>query len=111
MNFDAKPRRTSWQAEDLFYSHIVGMDSFAAGLRVAAAMKEDGFLDDVLKTRYASWDEGLGKDIEDGKEDFKSLEEKLLDTPQAELRAATQSDHLEQIKDTINHYIIQTLAK
>ena len=111
LNFDAKPRRTSWQAEDLFYSHIVGMDSFAAGLRVAAAMKEDGFLDDVLKTRYASWDEGLGKDIEDGKEDFKSLEEKLLDTPQAELRAATQSDHLEQIKDTINHYIIQTLAK
>ena len=74
-------------------------------------MKEGGFLDDVLKTRYASWDEGLGKDIEDGKEDFKSLEEKLLDTPQAELRAATQSDHLEQIKDTINHYIIQTLAK
>lgn len=111
LNFDAKPRRTSFKPEDLFYGHIVGMDSFAAGLRVAAAMKEDGFLDDVLKTRYASWDEGLGKDIEDGKEDFKSLEAKVIDTPQAELRAATQSDHLEEIKDTINHYIIETLAK
>ena len=111
LNFDAKPRRTSFKPEDLFYGHIVGMDSFAAGLRVAAAMKEDGFIDDVLKTRYASWDEGLGKEIEDGKEDFKSLEAKVIDTPQAQLRAATQSDHLEEIKDTINHYMIETLAK
>ena len=52
------------------------------------------------------------RDIEDGKEDFASLEEKAYWTRhKAELRAATHSDHLEQIKDTINHYIIQTLAK
>lgn len=55
--------------------------------------------------------EDLGKSIEDGKEDFKSLEAKVIDTPQAQLRAATQSDHLEEIKDTINHYMIETLAK
>ena len=30
LNFDAKPRRTSFAAEDLFRSHIAGMDSFAA---------------------------------------------------------------------------------
>ncbi len=111
LNFDSKPRRTSWKPEDLFYSHIVGMDTFAAGLRVAAALKEDGYLDKVLKDRYASWDEGLGKSIEEGKEDFKSIEPTVLDTPQSELRAATQSDHLEQVKDTINHFMIETLAK
>ena len=86
LNFDSKPRRTSWKPEDLFYSHIVGMDTFAAGLRVAAALKEDGYLDKVLKDRYASWDEGLGKSIEEGKEDFKSIEPTVLDTPQSELR-------------------------
>ena len=111
LNFDAKPRRTSFTPKDLFYGHIVGMDSFAAGLRVAAAMKEDGFLDDIIKKRYATWDEGLGKSIEDGNENFASLEEKVIDTPQSELIAATHSDHLEEIKDTINHYIIETLAK
>lgn len=111
LNFDAKPRRTSFKPVDLFYGHIVGMDSFAAGLRVAAAMKEDGFLDDIIKERYSTWDEGLGKSIEDGNENFASLEEKVIDTPQSELLAATHSDHLEEIKDTINHYIIETLAK
>ena len=65
------------------------MDSFAAGLRVAAAMKEDGFLDDIIKERYSTWDEGLGKSIEDGNENFASLEEKVIDTPQSELLAAT----------------------
>lgn len=42
LNFDAKPRRSSFEPNDLFYGHIVGMDSFAAGLRVAVAMKNDG---------------------------------------------------------------------
>ena len=41
LNFDAKPRRTSFAAEDLFRSHIAGMDAFAAGLLVAAKMNED----------------------------------------------------------------------
>ncbi|HIX35869.1 MAG TPA: xylose isomerase, partial [Candidatus Limosilactobacillus merdigallinarum] len=74
-------------------------------------MKEDGFLDDMVKQRYASWDEGFGKSIEEGKENFKTIEPKVLDMSQSELRASTQSDHLEEIKDTINHYIIETLAK
>ena len=32
LNFDAKPRRTSFYEEDLFRSHIAGMDAYAAGL-------------------------------------------------------------------------------
>lgn len=111
LNFDAKPRRSSFEPNDLFYGHIVGMDSFAAGLRVAVKMKEDGFLEDILKNRYSSYTSGIGADIENGKADFKSLEEYVIDKPQSELIAATHSDHLEEIKDTINHYIIDTLSK
>ncbi|WP_338207765.1 xylose isomerase [Lactiplantibacillus paraxiangfangensis] len=111
LNFDAKPRRSSFAPNDLFYGHIVGMDSFAAGLRVAMKMKEDGFLEDIVKNRYASYGSGIGADIESGKADFKSLEKYAIDKPQSELLAATSSDHLEEIKDTINHYIIDTLSK
>ncbi len=110
LNFDAKPRRSSFDAEDLFYGHIVGMDSFAAGLRVAAKMKEDKYLENLVANRYSTFDSGIGADIENGKADFKTLEEYAIDIPQADLIAATHSDHLEQVKDTINHYIVNTLG-
>ncbi|PWF99487.1 xylose isomerase [Levilactobacillus bambusae] len=111
LNFDSKPRRSSFEADDLFYGHIVGMDSFAAGLRVAVAMKEDGFLDDLVKERYSSFDSGIGAEIDNGTADMAALEKQVLDMPQSELITSTHSDHLEQIKDTINHYMIETLSK
>lgn len=43
LNFDAKPRRTSFEQEDLILTHIAGMDAFALGLRVANKMIEDNF--------------------------------------------------------------------
>ncbi|GAB6093178.1 xylose isomerase [Furfurilactobacillus curtus] len=111
LNFDSKPRRSSFEPNDLFYGHIVGMDSFAAGLLVAQRMYEDKVLEDLKDNRYASYKSGIGADIESGKADFKSLEAYAIDKPQSELIAATHSDHLEQIKDTINHYIVDTLGK
>lgn len=112
LNFDAKPRRSSFEPNDLFYGHIVGMDSFAAGLRVAIKMKEESFLDGILKNRYSSYTFGIGADIESGKEaHFKSLEEYVIDKPQSELIAATHSDHLKEIKDTISRFIIDTMGK
>lgn len=111
LNFDAKPRRSSFAPEDLFYGHIVGMDSFAAGLRVALRMKQDHYLDDIVEKRYSSFDSGLGADIESGKATMQSLEDYSLDNPQSHWIDATHSDHLEQIKDTINHYIVDTLGK
>ena len=110
LNFDSKPRRSSFEAEDLFYGHIVGMDSFAAGLRVADKLKSDGYLEDLVANRYSSYDSGIGADIESGKADFKTLEDYSLDKTEAELIGATHSDHLEQVKDTINHYIVNTLG-
>ena len=39
VNFDAKVRRESFEPVDLFYAHIGGMDAFARGLKIAAAIR------------------------------------------------------------------------
>ena len=46
LNFDAKVRRESFEPVDLFYAHIGGMDAFAKGLKIAAAIRADGELDE-----------------------------------------------------------------
>lgn len=74
VNFDAKVRRESFAPEDLFHGHIVGMDSFARGLRTAAAIRADGRLEEFVRNRYASWDEGIGARIESGQASFAELE-------------------------------------
>lgn len=111
LNFDAKPRRTSFTAEDLFRAHIVGMDSYAAGLLVAARMHEEGVINDLVAERYSSFDSGIGATVEDGTATLASLEEHALDIPQAELMSAVKSDHLESVKATINNYIVDTLGR
>jgi xylose isomerase len=55
MNFDAKVRRGSFEPVDLFHAHIGGMDAFARGLVIAAAIIEDGFLEEFRNQRYRSW--------------------------------------------------------
>ena len=49
VNFDAKVRRESFEPIDLFYAHIGGMDAFARGLKIAAAMRADGKLEELLQ--------------------------------------------------------------
>jgi xylose isomerase len=78
LNFDAKPRRGSFDEIDLFYAHISGMDAFARGLMAAHQIIEDGVLDDFIEKRYSSYAEGLGKQILDGQESFDSLEQYIL---------------------------------
>ncbi len=67
VNFDAKVRRESFEPIDLFHAHIGGMDAFARGLKIAAAIRKDGRLAEFVKQRYASWDSGIGAKIESGK--------------------------------------------
>jgi xylose isomerase len=65
LNFDAKVRRQSHDAVDLFYAHIGGMDAFAAGLEIAHAIREDGRIEQMVKERYAGWDSAEFKSLED----------------------------------------------
>lgn len=63
LNFDAKVRRQSIDAGDLFHGHIGGVDTIAQALLRAAAIIEDGRLDGFRNARYAGWEEELGQFI------------------------------------------------
>ena len=65
-NFDAKTRRNSTDLEDIFIAHIAAMDAMARALESAAALLEESPLCQMVKDRYASFDEGLGKKFENG---------------------------------------------
>jgi len=60
-NFDAKVRRQSIDAADLFHGHIGGIDTLARSLLRAAQIIEDGRLEDFRTQRYAGWSNILGK--------------------------------------------------
>lgn len=60
-NFDAKLRRQSLDAEDLVAAHVGAMDICARGFKAAAAMLEDGGLEQALSARYAGWDSASAK--------------------------------------------------
>ncbi|MFN9968519.1 MAG: xylose isomerase, partial [Phycisphaerae bacterium] len=73
-NFDAKVRRESIDPVDLFHAHIGGMDAFARGLKIAAAIRADGVLSSFVRERYSSYDSGIGKKIETGAVSLSDLE-------------------------------------
>jgi xylose isomerase len=102
VNFDAKVRRESFEPIDLFYAHIGGMDAFARGLKIAAAIRADGEFDKFVKERYRSFDVGIGAEIESGKADFKSLEAYILQKGEA---APNQSGRQEFLEHLFNRYI------
>jgi xylose isomerase len=102
LNFDAKVRRESFEPVDLFYAHIGGMDAFARGLKIAAAIRKDGRLEKFVKSRYASWDSGIGRDIEKGKVGLKQLEAYLLKKGDATGNTSGRQEFLENL---INEFI------
>jgi len=102
VNFDAKVRRESFEPIDLIHAHVGGMDAFARGLKIAAAIRADGELAEIVKDRYASWDSGIGADIEAGKAGFKELEAYMLERGDI---APNQSGRQEMIENLINRYI------
>lgn len=66
VNFDAKIRRNSIDADDLFIAHVSGMDAFAKGLSVAADILENSDYKKLRTERYSSFDNGNGKSFENG---------------------------------------------
>jgi xylose isomerase len=101
LNFDAKRRRESHTPADLFHAHIGGMDTFARGLKIAAAIRADGRIEEFVKNRYASWGSPLGKQIESGKATLADLEKYTMANP-AGLPASGGQEYLENL---VNEYI------
>jgi xylose isomerase len=102
VNFDAKVRRESFEPIDLFYAHIGGMDAFARGLKIAAAIRRDGRLAEFVRQRYSSWDGGIGQKIEAGQSNFEALEKYMLKKGEP---AANSSGRQEFLENLINEFI------
>ena len=99
---DSKVRRESFEPIDLFYAHIGGMDAFARGLKIAAAIRKDGRLAEFVKARYASWDSGIGAKIELGKVTMKELESYMLKKGEITPNVSGRQEFLENL---INEFI------
>jgi xylose isomerase len=67
INFDAKIRRNSTDPADLFHAHIGGMDTFARALIAADNILQNSDYKKLRTERYASFDNGKGKEFEEGR--------------------------------------------
>ena len=101
INFDAKIRRNSTDAADLFYAHIGGMDTFARALITADNVLQNSDYKKLRTERYASFDSGAGKDFEDGKFTLEELAKYAAENGEPE----TLSGKQELFENIINRYI------
>jgi xylose isomerase len=100
LNFDAHVARESVEPVDLFHAHIGGMDAFARGLKIAAAAADDGEIAKIVKQRYASWDSGIGAEIEAGKKTMKDLADYMLKKGNPDPNTSGRAELIENILNT-----------
>jgi xylose isomerase len=101
INFDAKIRRNSTDAADLFYAHIGGMDTFARALIIADTILQKSDYKKIRQQRYASFDNGKGKEFEEGKLSLEDLRTYAIENGEPETRSGRQ----EYLENIINRYI------
>ncbi|MDB5051140.1 MAG: Xylose isomerase [Fibrobacteres bacterium] len=102
MNFDAKLRRQSIDAEDLFHAHIGGMDVAARGLIIAEKMIKDGALQKKVEERYSGWHGELGRSILSGKKSLGELADLAL---AQDLDPKHRSGRQEALENLVNRYM------
>ena len=72
-NFDAKLRRQSIDADDLFIAHIGGIDNLARGLINGVKLIEEKVLNSFLEKRYQDWFNEEGQRILSGELSLEQL--------------------------------------
>ena len=100
--FDTKLRRQSLARDDLFHGHVGAMDTLARSLLVAAALIENGELEDVVARRYEGWDTDAGRRILDGRVGLAELHADVLARG---LDPAPVSGRQEQLENLVNRTI------
>jgi xylose isomerase len=100
-NFDAKVRRQSIDAADLFHGHIGGIDTIARALIKAAAVIEDGQLDAFRAARYAGWQGELGQAIHAPTASLATIADRAI---AADLSPLPQSGRQEWCENMINRF-------
>ncbi|MGI6322878.1 MAG: xylose isomerase [Bacteroidales bacterium] len=101
INFDARKRRNSTDLEDLFIGHVSGMDNFARALVIADKLLNESDYLKMRKNRYASFDEGPGKDFEKGKLTLEKLRDLAAEFGEPKVISGKQ----ELYEQLINMYI------
>jgi xylose isomerase len=101
INFDAKIRRNSTDPQDLFYAHIGGMDAFARALIVADELLNKSDYKSLRAARYASFNNGTGKDFEAGSLTLEDLRNYAV----ANGEPAVKSGKQEYLENLINRFI------
>ncbi len=101
INFDAKIRRNSTDAADLFYAHIGGMDVFARALIAADNILNKSDYKKVRADRYASFDTGKGAAFEAGKLSLTDLRNFAAENGEP----AAASGKQEYLENIISRYI------
>lgn len=101
INFDAKTRRNSTDLEDIFLAHIGSMDAFARAMVIADDILQNSTYKKMKKDRYASFDQGLGKDFEEGKLTLENLREFAIKNGEPKQMSGKQ----EMLENLINNYI------
>ncbi|MFT4961261.1 MAG: xylose isomerase [Paracoccaceae bacterium] len=99
-NFDAKLRRQSLDPIDLIAGHVGGMDVCARGLKAAAAMIEDGGLDDALTVRYSGWDTKGAQQMLDS--DLDTIFASVL---AGDVAPQPQSGRQERLENYVNRFV------
>lgn len=101
INFDAKIRRNSTDPADLFHAHIGGMDTFARALVTADQVLQNSDYLKIRSNRYASFDQGAGKDFENGKLNLEDLRNYAIEKGEPK----TISGQQELLENIINRFI------
>ncbi|WP_192821882.1 xylose isomerase [Rufibacter sp. LB8] len=101
VNFDAKIRRNSSDPKDLFYAHIGGADTFARALITADNILQNSDFLKVREERYSSFDNGKGKEFENGKLSLEDLRAYAVENGEPEVRSGRQ----EYLENLINRFI------
>jgi xylose isomerase len=101
INFDAKIRRNSTDAADLFYAHIGGMDAFARALIIAGNILQKSDYKKIRRQRYASFDSGQGKQFEEDKLSLEDLRNYAIENGEPVMISGRQ----EYLENLINRFI------
>ena len=99
-NFDAKIRRQSLDPADLVAAHIGAMDICARGFKAAAAMLEDGALENARDKRYAGWNTPASETMLKG--GLEQCFERIMDNPDSPEPVSGGQERLENI---INRFV------
>jgi xylose isomerase len=101
-NFDAKIRRQSLDPADLLHGHVGGLDVLARGLKAAAAIIEDGTLENAREARYAGWNEKEAKAMLSGK---RSLDQVAARVEKQKINPQPVSGQQEYLENLINRFV------